>query len=85
LRVNHSDYSWVADVCVNAVAHAVVEGPARPARQAELGDRPFGGEIDDRCRAVLSDRLTEIERVKTPAPPVVGESVRVRADLDLAQ
>src|SRR2546430_8968506 len=42
-------------------------------------------ELDDRGGAVFAERLAEVEAVE-PAPlQVVGEPVRVRADLDLSE
>jgi hypothetical protein len=42
-------------------------------------------EINDRGRTALADGLTEIEGVELPPHAVVGEAVRVLANLDLEQ
>ena len=82
--VDDDDLGRLADVGVDTVALLVVDSPARPSGQRQLGDDAHRLEVDDGGAAVLAQRLAEVERVQTPPVAVVGEPVRVRPDLDAA-
>src|SRR5213076_2733831 len=79
------DLRRLLDAGVDDITLPVVEHPARPARQGQLGMYDHRVELDGRGGAVFAERLAEVEAVE-PAPlQVVGEPVRVRADLELSE
>jgi hypothetical protein len=80
--VDDDDLGRLADVRVDAVALLVVDGPARPPRQRQLGENAQRVEVDDGGGTALAERLAEIERVEPASAAVVGEPVRMRPDLD---
>src|SRR5262249_41242668 len=73
------------DVGVHAVSFGVVDGPARPPRQAQLGDHSHRPERDNRGAAVLTKWLAEIEAVQALALAVISEPIRVSPDRNLAE
>ena len=83
--VDHDDLRRLADVRVNAVALLVVERPARPPWQRQLGDHLHRGEVDDAGGAVLAEQFTQLEGVQPAATTIVGEPVRMRPDSDLSE
>ena len=74
------DHGGVANVRVDDLPLLVVDRPARPSRQRQLGDHLEAADVDHRGRAVLAERFAEVEAVQAPRGAVVGEAVRVRAD-----
>src|SRR5439155_3173431 len=71
------------DVGVDDVSLWIVDRPAWPTWQRQLGDHTHRVEPDDRGGAVFAQGLTEIEAVELAPLSVVGEPVRVRPNLDL--
>ena len=84
LTVDDDDLRRLLDVGVDDVSLRVVDGPARPTRQRQLGDHLHRVGVDDRDGAVFA-WLTEVEAVEVAPLSVVGEPVRVRPNLDLSE
>src|SRR5947199_252480 len=64
---------------------AIIERPARPARQRQLPDHAHRVKVYERGGAVLAERFPQVEAVQPPAAAVVGEPVRMRPHLDLRE
>src|SRR5207247_1770559 len=85
LAVDDDDLGRLSDVGVHGVPVWVVDSPARPARQRKLGDHAHRVEVDDRGGAVLAQWFAEVEAVQEAPLAVVGDPIRVRADIRLPE
>src|SRR5207253_3086603 len=73
------------DVRVDAVAIVIVDGPAWSPRQRQLCEHAHRVELDNGGGAAFAEWFAEVEAVQPTSAAVVGESVRVRPHVDLAE